>query len=159
MNRSSRPQDGVELELDELSSRSSRTSLSRFEEENFKNLLPQILATTISAAYQIGLGMSLAFSAIFIPQIQESRDDITLTKTELSWFASVLVLATPIGALLSAVLMEKWGRINALKISALPGVVGWVLLATAVNFPMLLVGRILLGIASGKSEILDCQLF
>jgi facilitated trehalose transporter len=103
--------------------------------------------------------MSLAFSAIFIPQIQESRDDITLTTTELSWFASVLVLATPIGALLSAVLMEKWGRINALKVSALPGVVGWVLLATAVNFPMLLVGRILLGIASGKSEILDCQLF
>ncbi|KAJ3618249.1 hypothetical protein MTP99_006269 [Tenebrio molitor] len=151
MNTTSRPQDGVELELDELSSRSSRTSLSRFEEENFKNLLPQILATTISAAYQIGLGMSLAFSAIFIPQIQESRDDITLTKTELSWFASVLVLATPIGALLSAVLMEKWGRINALKVSALPGVVGWVLLATAVNFPMLLVGRILLGIASALS--------
>jgi facilitated trehalose transporter len=44
--------------------------------------------------------------------------------------------------------METVGRVKTLQISALPSVIGWSLIATSTNIPMLLVGRLLTGLAT-----------
>ncbi|KAK5638927.1 hypothetical protein RI129_013222 [Pyrocoelia pectoralis] len=43
--------------------------------------------------------------------------------------------------------MDAIGRLNLLRLVALPSVVGWLLLALATNVPMLICGRLLTGIA------------
>lgn len=62
--------------------------------------------------------------------------------------ASVIVLSVPVGCLFSAILMEWIGRLNTIKLAAIPCVTGWILIATAPNMAMLLIGRILTGLGS-----------
>ncbi|KAB0791101.1 hypothetical protein PPYR_02901 [Photinus pyralis] len=126
-------------------------SLSYYEGKKFKAVLPQILAVAIAATFHIVVGMSLAYSAILLPQLEESQNvtgSIQVTKTEGSWIASVLVIFTPAGALVAGVIMDAIGRLNMLKLASIPCVLGNVLIAMATNVPMILSGRILLGIGS-----------
>lgn len=46
--------------------------------------------------------------------------------------------------------MDAIGRLNTIKIATIPVVIGWVLIATAKSVPMILIGRLLTGIAAGK---------
>ncbi|XP_044260723.1 facilitated trehalose transporter Tret1-like [Tribolium madens] len=128
----------------------STKSLSQYEQRNFKNLSPQIIAAVIATSNHIVVGIALAYSAVLIPQL-ESSSDIPVTKTETSWIASVLALVAPFGSILSGYLMDKWGRIAVLKLSVVPGVIGWVLLATSGSVPMIIIGRIFSGLASTLS--------
>lgn len=77
-----------------------------------------------------------------------------LARKNINWFifiqlphheASIIVLSVPVGCLISAVLMEWLGRLNTVKLAAIPCVIGWVLIACAKNFTVLLIGRILTG--------------
>lgn len=63
--------------------------------------------------------------------------------------ASVIVLAVPIGAITGGFVMDSIGRLNTVKLAAIPGVLGWTLIAMATNFHMLVIGRLLTGLASG----------
>jgi facilitated trehalose transporter len=128
----------------------SSKSLSRYEEKNLKNLLPQITAACVATSNHIVVGIALAYSAILIPQLEDKTSDIAVTKSQTSWVASVLALVAPIGSLLSGYLMDRWGRVNLLKFSILPGVLGWVLIATAPNLVMIILGRIVSGLASSE---------
>lgn len=94
------------------------------------------------------IGISLAFSAILIPQVEGPNGDLKLTPTQSSWVASVIVLAVPVGCLFAGVLMEWIGRLNAIKLSAIPCVIGWILIARAESIYELLAGRILTGLGS-----------
>lgn len=94
------------------------------------------------------IGISLAFSAILLPQLEDKDSDLKITKTEASWVASIIVLSVPVGCLFSAVLMEYLGRLNAIKLAAIPCVLGWIMMGTANNFYLLLGGRILTGLGS-----------
>lgn len=52
------------------------------------------------------------------------------------------------GCLFAGVLMEWIGRLNAIKLAAIPCCIGWILMATATNIYMMLGGRILTGLGS-----------
>lgn len=45
--------------------------------------------------------------------------------------------------------MEAYGRLNCIKIAALPGFAGWTLIANANSFELLIIGRLLTGLAAG----------
>lgn len=121
------------------------------------------------------IGISLAFSATLVPKLESGDDKLTLSKYQTSWIglyiifqikngnvfnstilidlfiqfyhhkASVIVLSVPVGCLISAVLMEWLGRLNTVKLAAIPCVIGWALIASGSNFIELLIGRILTG--------------
>lgn len=93
----------------------------------------------------------MAYSAILIPHLEDPNSEIKATKSETSWIASIIVVATPIGSILGGFLMEIVGRIRTLQIGAIPCVVGWILIATATNIPMILVGRVLAGLATAMA--------
>lgn len=61
----------------------------------------------------------------------------------------MIVLAVPVGAIAGGFIMDAIGRLNTVKLAAIPGVFGWTLIAMATNFPMLAIGRLLTGLASG----------
>jgi len=65
--------------------------------------------------------------------------------------ASVLVLVVPIGAILAGFIMEYLGRLNTIKIAAVPCLLGWFLVAVGSNFTTVLCGRLLTGVSAGSS--------
>ncbi|KAF2882927.1 hypothetical protein ILUMI_23232 [Ignelater luminosus] len=128
-------------------------SLSYYEGKKFKTLIPQILAATIAASFHIVVGISLAYSAILLPQLMDAQnstdiDAIPVTESDRSWIASIIVIVAPAGAIAGGFVMDSIGRLNMIKLAAIPSALGWVLIATATNVPMLLTGRVLTGIAS-----------
>ncbi|KFB53723.1 AGAP009745-PA-like protein [Anopheles sinensis] len=121
-------------------------SLSKYE-TNIKSALPQILSAIVAASFHIVIGISLAYSAILIPQLEMPGSDIQITKGQSSWIASIIVIMVPIGSLVAGVMMEFLGRLNTIKLAAVPCVAGWVSIALAENFTWIMVGRVLTGFA------------
>lgn len=66
--------------------------------------------------------------------------------------ASVIVIITPISAIIGGFIMDSIGRVNMLKLATLPLIIGWVLIATAVNVPMIIIGRLFVGFGSSKYD-------
>lgn len=64
--------------------------------------------------------------------------------------ASIVVIAVPLGSMTSGVFADLWGRLWPAKISVIPTVIGWSLIASANSIPQLLVGRFLTGFATRK---------
>ncbi|XP_075223390.1 trehalose transporter 1-like protein isoform X1 [Lycorma delicatula] len=112
-----------------------------------RNSMPIILACIAAASFHFPVGIVVAFSAILIPKLEAPDSDIKVTKEETSWIASLVVLVVPVGALMTGYLVDKIGRLNTIKLCAIPYIIGWILIANAVNLPMILVGRFLTGFA------------
>ncbi|KAG4075623.1 hypothetical protein HA402_003448 [Bradysia odoriphaga] len=123
-------------------------SLSSYDTNNLRTALPQAFVAVVAASFHIVIGISLAFSAILIPQVEAPDSDLKLTPVQTSWVASIIVLSVPVGCLIAGVLMEWIGRLNAIKLAAIPCCVGWILMATSTNIYMMLGGRILTGLGS-----------
>lgn len=114
----------------------------------------QIIGAAIASSFHIVVGISLAYSAILLPQLDKERElkadnYLDVSVNEGSWIASVIVLIVPVGAMMGGFIMDSIGRLNTIKLAAIPGAIGWSLIATANNVPMIIVGRLLTGLASG----------
>ena len=102
----------------------------------------------MAASLHITVGIALSFSAILIPQLESPDSDIPHASKDLtSLAASILALMTPIGSTLSGYMMDSIGRINTLKFSVVPSVIGLILIALAPNIYIILMGRIVVSIA------------
>ncbi|RLU22918.1 hypothetical protein DMN91_005196 [Ooceraea biroi] len=118
------------------------------EPTNLKNAIREIAACIISASFHIAVGFIMAYSATLIPHLEKEDAELHATREETSWIASLVVVSSPIGALLGGFLMETFGRLRTLQIGAIPCVIGWILIALSTNIPMLLMGRLLSGLAT-----------
>lgn len=63
--------------------------------------------------------------------------------------ASVHSAATPLGSLVSGLLMDRCGRKLALQIASIPLIVGWTLIGFSANHGTLLLGRLIAGVSAG----------
>lgn len=68
--------------------------------------------------------------------------------------ASAPVLSSLLGTIICGPIMEKLGRKRAMGLLALPFILGWLVIGTALNFTMIMVGRLLTGISFGSSRTL-----
>lgn len=125
----------------------SSKSLSSYEKDSFKCVLPQIIASVIAASFAIGNGVAMSYSAILISQLEAPDSDFHVSKTQNAFMASIVPLMGPLASVLSGFLMDKFGRVNALRLAIIPGLLGWSALALAPNFQLIMLGRILTGIA------------
>lgn len=119
--------------------------------------------------------MSLGFSAVALPQMQNQNATFHVSESEASWIgrdpykivrllvfiaihslnclfvsASLASISTPIGCLLTGVLLDRFGRRSTLLLLNLPCVLGWLLIAFASGsstLGMIYAGRIFTGIA------------
>lgn len=64
--------------------------------------------------------------------------------------ASLGVISTPIGALVSGLLAETIGRKWTIEVTAIPFLIGWILMAVAQSKMWLYGGRFITGFAIGK---------
>ena len=111
----------------------------------------KIYSSIIAASFHIVIGIALAFSAVLVPQLESPDSDIPCeSKTLTSLVASCIVLMIPFGSIIAGFSMEKLGRINTIKLAAIPSILGWILISTSTNIYQVLAGRMLTGIACGK---------
>ncbi|XP_041976552.1 facilitated trehalose transporter Tret1-like [Aricia agestis] len=109
----------------------------------------QILAALIVNLGTINTGMAFGFSATALPQLKSENSTLHITESEASWIASLSAAGTPIGCIVSGYLMDNIGRRRTLIFTEIPLIVGWLLVSTAQNVPMMYVGRLLVGFGSG----------
>lgn len=108
----------------------------------------QIISAVLAASFHLTVGIALSFSAVIVPQLEDVNSDIPdIPKSQTSLVASIIVLMVPIGAVFGGFLMDSIGRVNTLKVAAIPSIVGLITIASAPNVYFILVGRILTGIA------------
>lgn len=111
----------------------------------------QVLAALVAQLGTINTGMAFGFSAIALPQLQEPNSTIPIVQgsSEESWIASMSSIGTPIGCLLSGYMMDMFGRKRSLIITEIPALLGWILVAAAVDIRMIYAGRFFVGLGSG----------
>ncbi|CAG9861707.1 unnamed protein product, partial [Phyllotreta striolata] len=135
-------------------------SLNRYDGKTIKTLLPQVSATLMAVSLHVAVGISMSFSGILVPAIDITLHNVTQNDTELyatkdqtAWLASIVVIAVPLGALSAGIIADTWGRLWPTRISVVPTVVGWCLIATAGTVPQLMIGRFLTGFATPWNSI------
>ena len=91
------------------------------------------------------------YPAITLPLLNEQSTDIKLTVSEMSWFASITAISSPLGGLFSGYLLEKLGRKSTLLCINVISILSWVMIGFSsrsdenVLFTQLMVARFIIG--------------
>ncbi|KAG8222811.1 hypothetical protein J437_LFUL005017 [Ladona fulva] len=115
---------------------------------SIRGAVRQIWASLAVHSMVIIVGMTLGFSAILVPRLQEPGSDIEISKSDASWIASTVPVVAPIGSLLAGPVMHTLGSRATIRIALAPYALGWLLITFASGLPMLLIGRLITGFAT-----------
>ncbi|XP_013196559.1 facilitated trehalose transporter Tret1 [Amyelois transitella] len=117
--------------------------------ETFSPFLRQCFVTGAVCCNIVGHGCTLGYPGILLPQLKYPGSAVTITEAAESWLAAVTGILLLVGSFVAPPIMSRFGRkIVHLALTA-PSLVGWVITILAVNFEMLLIGRILQGLSFG----------
>ncbi|XP_055676812.1 facilitated trehalose transporter Tret1-2 homolog isoform X1 [Lutzomyia longipalpis] len=114
-----------------------------------RGVLHQLIITGTVLIATAACGMPIGYSAVLLPQVIDTNDTLAMDVGMGSWVASIHSAATPIGSFASGPIMDRCGRKTALLISILPLIGGWICIALAQSHMILLLGRVIAGMAVG----------
>lgn len=101
----------------------------------------------------IGFGLGIGWSSPALQSLAEPGSSIRLIEPRdremITWIGSSMTLGALFGALLSGFIVQKIGRRWALILYSIPFTLGWGLIISATVATMILIGRIILGLAIG----------
>ncbi|KAL7644382.1 UNVERIFIED_CONTAM: hypothetical protein RMT77_005212 [Armadillidium vulgare] len=112
-------------------------------------VLPQYATTFCATLGAMAMGAVLGYTSPVGPILTSNSTDIImdpLTPDQNSWFSSVVNLGALAGCPLAGFCINYFGRRTTIIFSVIPVFIGWVLIISAQNFPMLIVGRLFSGI-------------
>uniref|UniRef100_A0A336K024 CSON009737 protein n=1 Tax=Culicoides sonorensis TaxID=179676 RepID=A0A336K024_CULSO len=120
----------------------------------FRQYLPQILAVSVKNILLLAYGMTLGIATIVIPAVSEpsSEEELSLTKTQISWFSSINLICVPFGCVFSGMYTQALGRRRAMQTITVPIFVSWMLFYYAQNVWYLYGGLCLSGLSGGLME-------
>ncbi|XP_075219948.1 facilitated trehalose transporter Tret1-like isoform X2 [Lycorma delicatula] len=118
-----------------------------------KATLIQVGLCLVISIAQLTAGMTMGFSAVTLPYMNQQDSNIHVTSGQASWIASLAAITLPVGCLVSGPILDRWGRKSAILLINLPAFVGWLLIAIQPNLWRIYIGRALTGFASGLSSI------
>ncbi|CAH1155491.1 unnamed protein product [Phaedon cochleariae] len=119
----------------------------------WKDSLKQIAACSIANTIVIQAGINMAFSAVLLPQLHETKSDIDISKSQGSWIASIVTIALPLGALVIGPLMDRYGRKNMCMLANIPFSLSWLLHYYATNVWYIYIARIVAGFSGGLTTV------
>ncbi|CAG7826804.1 unnamed protein product [Allacma fusca] len=122
-------------------------------EEFVSKKTPQILAALAATIGAFGMGTVMAWSSPALPQVELSAKLGYPSDSDLSWVASLVPLAAVFAGPPTGQCIERIGRKPTMIALSVPFVLGWLLIAFAVNIPMMLVGRFLTGFCAGAFSL------
>ncbi|ROT83225.1 hypothetical protein C7M84_023587 [Penaeus vannamei] len=110
------------------------------------------LSATMGA---LAMGTVLGYSSPAGPLLMSNATagPVHLTKAQNSFFSSSMNLGALAGGPIGGVCLNKLGRRGTMLTSVVPFVGGWLLIAFAQNFAMLMTGRIITGFCAGITSL------
>lgn len=118
----------------------------------------QLMYSIIANLSILSSGMGIGFPAISLGTLEDTNHAAHLTKNEASWFASLNMLMSPIGALLCSYFLDRIGRKYTLICINIISIISWGIMGfsnrenSETMFYQLLASRIIIGIVSGLSS-------
>ncbi|XP_050523819.1 facilitated trehalose transporter Tret1-2 homolog [Daktulosphaira vitifoliae] len=109
----------------------------------------QILVALSANFGTINIGLVFGYPAVSLPQLQSPTSRIFINKIQASWIASVSLIGTPCGSILSGYLTDNLGRKKTLIATQLPAIIGWLMVGCATSVEWIYIGRFLVGLGSG----------
>ena len=104
-------------------------------------------------AFALGTVLGYSSPAGAILSNYNKSDALNLTDTEISWFSSTSNLGALFGGPVGGYFINTFGRRGTILYSLIPWLVGWILLAAAQNFSMLILGRLVTGLIGGVTSL------
>ncbi|XP_018324045.1 facilitated trehalose transporter Tret1-2 homolog isoform X2 [Agrilus planipennis] len=119
-----------------------------YEAKSYRVVLPQLYSVCVASSFNLLTGMILSFSGIVIPELEKPDAQIHASIDETSWIASATSLSMAFGSIFSGFMVDHFGRLETIRLSALPSILGWLLIALAQNTAMVICGRIFTGLGA-----------
>ncbi|KAL7644086.1 UNVERIFIED_CONTAM: hypothetical protein RMT77_004909 [Armadillidium vulgare] len=112
------------------------------------NFLPQYLTALCATIGAMTQGTIFGYSspAGVILTNNSTNTGLHLTDFQNGWFSSISNFGSLIGCPLAGYCLNYFGRRGTIIYAVIPVLIGWMLIAVAQNFEMLLVGRIITGV-------------
>ncbi|KAK4875504.1 hypothetical protein RN001_011926 [Aquatica leii] len=117
-----------------------------------KNKRDLLITITLVTGVFVGAsssGMAIGYSAVLLPQLKLNSSAIPIDDHMGSWIASILTGSMPIGSVISAIIIDKIGRVRTFKIQSVVVSIAWIIVACAQSYEIMLLGRFTAGVASG----------
>ncbi|OCT67068.1 hypothetical protein XELAEV_18038350mg [Xenopus laevis] len=112
------------------------------------------LATFAAVLGPLSFGFVLGYSSPAIAELTDADDPhLALDKNAASWFGSIVTIGAAAGGIFGGWIVDRIGRKLSLMLCSLPFVLGFTLIISAQNVWMLLMGRLLTGLASGITSL------
>ncbi|KAJ6600904.1 Sugar transporter ERD6-like 6, partial [Pseudolycoriella hygida] len=137
---------------------SQMTSMDVIKDELTKKAATvQVTVSLLASLSVTSSGIGFGYPAITSQLLSEPDDidNIVLTQSEISWFASITAICCPIGSLASGYLSEKIGRRKTLMLVNIIAITSWLIIGFSsrqdafIFFIELMIGRALIGITIG----------
>ncbi|XP_037087176.1 facilitated trehalose transporter Tret1-2 homolog [Pollicipes pollicipes] len=112
-------------------------------------LLRQVFVGITVAMATASAGAHSTIPSVLLPKLMVNNSAIPITMQQGTWFASMHALSAIAGSAFGGVTVHHLGPRRVLLLQALPCIAGWLLMALAYNFPMLIVARCLIGSSCG----------
>ncbi|XP_012533979.1 facilitated trehalose transporter Tret1-2 homolog isoform X2 [Monomorium pharaonis] len=114
----------------------------------------QILMALCANVVVLGPAMGFGYSAVAEPAMRwpEDKNDLVLDANQANWMATVSALGTPLGCLLSSVVMGR-GRKISLLVTSLISLAGWLTIYMSNSYVQILIGRSISGISTGMASV------
>ncbi|KAH0547490.1 facilitated trehalose transporter Tret1-2 homolog [Cotesia glomerata] len=138
------------LELKEL--KIVAVSDEEIKKQQKRGVIYQMSMSLLANFTILGPAMSLGYSAVILPTLRSANSDLPITEDQASWIAGSAAFGTPIGCMLSSLIMRR-GRRLSLMVTSTFSLIGWVLIYMSTNYEKLVVGRIIAGIATGLASV------
>lgn len=98
----------------------------------------------------MAFGTGVAWTAPAGPRLTKDNEyGFKITDEQFSWIGSAMTLGAAVVCVLSGYLINWVGRKTTMLLLVLPFTLGWALIISAQNITTLIIGRTLLGVASG----------
>ncbi|KAF5292056.1 hypothetical protein FQR65_LT11322 [Abscondita terminalis] len=109
------------------------------------NLKKQIYVVLLASSLQVVNGFNMSYTSAIVPQLIDEKN--ILTSKEISWIVSANSLGTFLGGLFAGLVVDRFGRVKIMKLSAIPTVISWFLIAVAPSVEMVTVGLFFSGLS------------
>lgn len=121
-----------------------------------KDRFSSVFAAAVTASLaSLCFGFTLGYtSPTELKMTTDGKDGhLVISKSQFSWFASLIAIGALFGSMLAGYFIDKFGRKSTIIMTSLLYMPGWCLISYASNVLMLYSGRILTGIAVGMSSL------
>ncbi|KAF5292064.1 hypothetical protein FQR65_LT11330 [Abscondita terminalis] len=121
------------------------------EENTNRDEKRMVSVALLGSCIHLVSGYNLAYSGIIVPQLLDEKNSTLIDDTS-TWIVSSGALGFCFSGLISGLVIDRFGRINTLRFSLIPNLLGWVLVAISRSADTIIVGRFISGFALSFSS-------